>query len=292
MRLKSDLILFLVAAVWGSGFIAQSLAADRMSPYAFNGSRFLLAALLISCMARFNLKLRSRSLPMIILAGVLLFAASTLQQTGLQTTTVANTSFITGIYVVLVPIMISLGWKEKIRGITWAAALLSVAGVTLLSIGADFSFSPGDAFVLAGSFMWALHVIFIGRLALRENTLPTMIIQMVICGLLNFLTAFIIDPPGLAGIEAGWQAIIYSAIFPVAVGFTLQMVGQRHSPPVDAAIILSMETVFGAFFGYLFLAESLGLRQITGCVLILGAILLAQVPARPQLVPNEQPARD
>jgi drug/metabolite transporter (DMT)-like permease len=288
MRWKSDLILLFVAAVWGSGFVAQRFAAARLSPFYFNGGRFLLAALLLLVLMvvlnRRQIRLDRQHAPWMILAGVLLFAAAGFQQAGLATTTIGNASFITGLYVVLVPLVLFVFFRQRVSWLSWVAVLIAVAGVMLLSLEDSFRLAPGDALELAGAVMWALHVILVGRLAAKgADILWFSIVQFVTCGLLNMVLAFGLEPAGLPSLAASWPAIVYSAVLPIAIGFTLQIAGQKHAPPIDAAIILSTEAVFGTFFGYLLLNELLSPRQLFGCALILAAMILAQLKPAPVL---------
>lgn len=280
-RLRSDLILVFVAAIWGSGFIAQRMATTQLSANYFNGGRFLLASLLLLVIALLQggrPKATRAELPWMVLAGGLLFAAAWLQQTGLITTTVSNTGFITGMYVVLVPLILLIVWKKRVSWLSWVAVFLSALGMMLLSLQGDFRLAPGDALVLAGAVMWALHVIVVGRLAGQgADVLWFSIIQFATCGLLNLLPALALDPQGAGSLATSWQVVVYSAAFPTTMGYTLQVAGQKHAPPVDAAIILSLEAVFGALFGYLFLQELLSSRQLFGCALLLAAMILAQL---------------
>ncbi|MBE0696348.1 MAG: DMT family transporter [Anaerolineaceae bacterium] len=281
MRWKSDLTLLFVAAIWGSGFVAQRLATTQLSTSYFNGGRFVLAALMLLIFALFQRgkpRVTRAELPWMILAGSLLFAAAWLQQAGLVTTTIGNASFITGLYVVLVPMILLVFWKKRVSWLSWMAVFLAALGVMLLSLQGEFRLARGDALELAGAVMWALHVILIGRLAGQgANVLWFSVIQFAICGLLNFMLAFGLDPQGAGSLLAAWPVIVYSGILPIGIGFSLQIAGQRHAQPVDAAIILSTEAVFGTLFGYLFLQELLSPRQLFGCALLLAAMILAQM---------------
>ncbi len=289
MRLKSDLILLFVAAIWGSGFVAQRLATEQLSTFYYNGGRFLGAALVILPLIWYQRRARGtpmekpterQPIPWMALAGGLLFAAAGLQQAGLETTSIGNASFITGLYVVLVPLILLLVWRQRVAWLSWAAVGLAVIGVMLLSLQGELRLSPGDGLELIGALLWALHVILVGRLASQgADVLLFSVIQFAICGALNLLVALGIDPGGAGSLVSGWPVIVYSALLPIGLGFTLQIAGQRYAPAVDAAIILSMEAVFGTLFGYLFLNETLAARQLAGCVLILAAMILAQ--ARP-----------
>jgi len=287
MRWKSDLLLLFVAAIWGSGFVAQRLATSQISTLYFNGSRFLLAALFVFVLSRATRRLFSDAIPVhsdqkqflwMILAGVLLFSGSYFQQAGLETTTVGNASFITGLYVVLIPLILFIFGRQQISTYAWLAVGLAAVGGMLLSLHGTFQLAPGDALEMIGAVLWALHVILGGRLASRGiDPLRFSVIQFATCGLLNLGLAVVLEPQGLLSMVTAWQVIFYSALIPIGLGFTLQIFGQKHAPAVDAAIILSMEAVFGTFFGYLFLGELLSPRQLLGCLLILAAMILAQI---------------
>ncbi len=276
-RLKSDSLLLFVSAVWGSGFVAQRVASESMGNFTFNGVRFLIGAVLLLLIVRFRLNIHRRHLPWTVLAGALLFGASTLQQVGVKTTTAANAGFITGLYVVIIPVLLAVFGRQRIHWSIWSAAVIATVGTGLLSAGGEFEPSSGDWIVLAGAFLWALHVIVVGKMAREMDNLQFTIAQFGFCAGLNIVCRLIFDLGTTQPLPPAWLAVLYSAIFPVGLGFTLQVIGQRHAPTTDAAIIFSMEAVFAALFGYWLLAESLLFLQIIGCGLILAAIILAQV---------------
>ena len=287
MRLKSDLILLLVALIWGSAFAAQRVAADYLGPFLFNGLRFGVAVLVLLPLARFRLRIDRRMLPWVVVTGVVLFLASALQQVGIQWTTAGNAGFITGLYVVIVPLGLVVILRQPVGWPTWVAALAATSGTLLLSTGGQLTFNPGDLLELAGAFAWALHVVLVGWLARRMDVLAFVIGMDIVAGLLNLGLAGFTDGASLPGlIPAGW-AVLYTGIFSIGVGYALQAVGQKHAPAADAALILSLEAVFAALFGFIFLGERLAPVQVAGCALILVAILWVQVRlARVSSVPN------
>lgn len=287
MRLKSDLILLLVALIWGSAFAAQRVAADYLGPFLFNGLRFGVAVLVLLPLARFRLRIDRRMLPWVVVTGVVLFLASALQQVGIQWTTAGNAGFITGLYVVIVPLGLVVILRQPVGWPTWVAALAATLGTLLLSTGGQLTFNPGDLLELAGAFAWALHVVLVGWLARRMDVLAFVIGMDIVAGLLNLGLAGFTDGASLPGlIPAGW-AVLYTGIFSIGVGYALQAVGQKHAPAADAALILSLEAVFAALFGFIFLGERLAPVQVAGCALILVAILWVQVRlARVSSVPN------
>ncbi len=277
MRLKADLTLFFVALIWGSGFVAQRLAAtNHLGAFLFNGGRFFVGALILLPFALPRWKFKPADLPWVGLAGLLLFGGGWLQQAGMQNTSAANAGFITGLYVVLVPMLLALFFRQKVRLLSWIAAGLSVFGIWLLSAQGKFRLAPGDGLELIGSLLWAFHVILVSRLSRRMDVLPFSVGQFLVSGVLNLFFGALFELPSLSAVPLMWPAILYSACFPIALGFTLQVVGQKHAPATDAAILLSMEAVFAAIFGFAWLGEGLSTGQVAGCALMLAAMLLAQ----------------
>lgn len=282
-RLQADLTLLIVALIWGSAFVVQRLAAAQVGVYTFNGVRFLLAALALTPLARLRLfhvagaaGFRWRSLIGVILAGCILTAGAGFQQAGLKMTTAGNAGFITGLYVVWIPVFMSVFWRQKIRPTIWVAALMSAGGLYLLSASGPLRLNRGDALELVGAIFWALHVIVTDRMVKRMNVAHFVIGQYAVCALINLQIGFWLEPGVLSAILAhGWM-VAYTGLLSVGVGYTLQAVGQRVAPPADAAIILSMEAVFAAAAGWIFLGETLTLLQILGCSIMLSGMLLSQ----------------
>jgi drug/metabolite transporter (DMT)-like permease len=271
--------------IWGSAFVAQRLAALQVGVFLFNGLRFLLAALVLFPFARWAWRSmpttagsRTEYLVGTAAAGLLLFGGSALQQAGLVFTTASNAGFITGLYVVFIPIFMAILWRQRQPPAIWGAAGMAALGLYLLSTGGEIRFNPGDLLVLASAVFWAFHVILIGFLVQRLNVLQLAVGQYFVCGLLNILCGLMFEPWTTSPVAGGWWAIIYTGIVSVGLGYTLQVVGQRHAPPADAAILLSMEAVFAALFGWWLLGEQLNPVQLLGCGIMLAGMLLSQYP--------------
>ena len=290
MRLKADLTLLLVAVIWGSAFAAQRVAAQYLGPFLFNGSRFLVGALVLLPLVRFRLKISRKNWLWIGASGVILCCGSVLQQAGLQWTTAGNAGFITGLYVIFVPVLMLVIWRQRIGWIIWAAALLAVSGIFLLSAGGRFELAPGDGFELAGAVFWAAHLVVVSKAIQRIDTLPFAIGQCLVAGVLNLILGLIFDWNTLPGLLPAWWTVAYVGIFSVAVAYTLQAQGQKHAPPTDASLILSLESVFAALFGFLFLKENLRPEQLLGAGLILAAILISQFSPSTPIKPVENDA--
>lgn len=277
MRLKADLTLLFVSIIWGSAFAAQRVIGEMGNVFLFNGLRFLLGALLLWPFLRGKSSLGRPGWKWVFIAGTVLFIASALQQAGLMFTTAGNAGFITSLYVVLVPIVLFFGWKERPFWTQIVAVFLAIGGGYLLSTGGEFHIQPGDLLELAGAFFWAFHVVMLGKFASRYDALRFSAGQFLVSGVLNIGVGAFTETIPMAQIWLFAGAVLYTAIFSVAVGYTLQVWAQRHTPPTDAAILLSLEAVFAVLFGWLLLGEVLSPVQAIGCGLIFIAVLLAQI---------------
>lgn len=284
-RIQADLALLSTAIIWGSAFVAQRTASEQ-NPYLFNGLRFLLAgvallpALLFTPRSRFSTrKLDRQAWSGLVLAGLVLACGAAFQQAGLRYTTAGNAGFITGLYVILVPIFQAIYLRLPTSRIVWLSAGLAAAGLFLLSTGGKMRINPGDALELVGALFWAFHVIWIGRLVTRLGSLQIAVGQFLVCGLVSSGVGLLTDPEALSQVGRATWAIVYAGLISGGLGYTLQIFGQKLAPPSDAAILLSMEAVFAALFGALLLKEILNLTQLAGCAIMLTGMLLAQTNA-------------
>jgi len=275
MRLKADLALLLVAILWGSAFAAQRIAGQLGSVHFFNAARFLVAGVFLLPFA-----LRSRwtgaQVGWTCVAGVVLFAGSALQQAGLQTTTAGNAGFLTSLYVVIVPVVIFLGWRDKPRLHSIAAIVLAALGAYLLSTGGLYRIQSGDVLELAGAAFWALHVVILGKFAFRYEPIAISSGQLLVASSLSWAASGLWESNPFPLNPMLLTSILYTAIISLALGYTLQIWGQRHTPPTDAAIILSLEAVFAALAGAVLLQERLSPIQLLGCTIIVVAVLVSQ----------------
>lgn len=286
-NIRADLTLLLVAAIWGFAFVAQRLGMDHLGPFGFNGCRFLLGAVsLLPLLLLFRPKAGATDpkamLRGSITAGIILFLGASLQQAGLLWTSAGNAGFITGLYIIIVPLLgLLLGHITRLN--TWLGGLLAVVGLYFLTVttnsGADFTINTGDLLVLGSAFFWAAHVVVIGRLASQLDNLRLAIIQFMICALLSFIVALIFEQDSLtlSNIALAWQPIAYAGLLSVGVAYTLQVVAQRDAPASHAAIIMSLEAVFAAIGGWWLLEEDFSHRAMIGCSLMLAGMILSQL---------------
>lgn len=280
-RLTANLLLLLVAIIWGSSFAAQKMGAEHVSVLTFNTTRFALGALMVLPLAlrewrRVGMPLRLW--PGLLLTGAALQCGSLLQQMGVTYTSVTNAGFITGLYVPLVPIIGFLVLRHRPHPVTWPAAGLSLFGTWLLSGGGSLDFSSGDVWVLISSVFWACHVLLVGAMAMRSGA-PTVVafVQFAFCAVVGAGLGLAFDPQPFVGVWEAAPEIAYVGLLSVGLAFTLQSVTQQYTSPSDAAIILSGETVFSAVGGVLLLGERFDAVKLSGCAAILAAMLLVQL---------------
>ncbi len=289
---QANLLLLITAMIWGFAFVAQRQGMEHISPFTFNGIRFAIGSLSLLPVILFQRRRRKatpspKMLPMLsgaLCLGIALFLGSSFQQFGIVSTTAGKAGFITGLYVILVPI-ICLFWKQKTILPTWVGALLAVMGMYLLSVTAEFSISRGDLLVLVSAFFWAIHVLLISWLSRKFDALLLSLYQFIFCAIFSLLAAVETEVITVAGIQAATQPILYTGIFSVGIAYTLQIIAQQKAHPAHASIILSLESVFAVIGGYLFLGELIPTRGLIGCSLMLAGMLLSQLFSSKQAQP-------
>jgi drug/metabolite transporter (DMT)-like permease len=278
-RLRADLLLLLAAAIWGFAFVAQRLGMEFVGPLTFNATRFAIGAVVLVPLARARAAAAAPwrdDLPRGVALGAVLFCGAYLQQRGLVTTTAGNAGFITGLYVILVPIL-GLALGQRARAATWFGAVLAVVGLYLLAVHDRFTVAAGDLLVLVGAFFWAVHVVLIGRFSPRTEPVRLAALQFAVCAVLSFGGALGFEEVAWAGIRGAAGPILYAGLLSTGIAYTLQVVAQRKAPPAHAAIILSLEAVFALLGGVVVLGESLGARGLAGCAVMLAGMIVSQL---------------
>ncbi len=284
---KADFLLLVTAAIWGAAFVAQRVGMDHMGPYLFNASRFALGSVSLLPLIWIRSRRKIQDNPLQagdaksvfkagLIAGVLLFGSSTLQQIGLIYTTAGKAGFITGLYVVLVPLL-GLIWKQNPGLGGWVGAILSAVGLYFLTINKGFSIAYGDFLVFLCAFGFALHVLAIGWLAPRIDCIKLSSAQFAICAALSFLVALFVEEISWAAIRETLIPVLYAGVGSAGIAYTLQVVAQKDAPPAHASIILSLESVFATLSGWIILNETMSNRSILGCFLMFSGMLAAQL---------------
>lgn len=285
---RSHLLLLACAAIWGMAFVAQRFGAEAVGAYTFIAARNYLGAVALLPLLWFLDRRKGRTavqrraswravlVPGAVI-GALLFAGSALQQVGIGYTTAGNAAFVTGLYMVLVPLAGPL-FGHRTPAVTWAGIALAVPGLFLLTwTGAGIGL--GDLLCLIGAGVWAFHILAVGRASATLDALRLSVAQFVVAAVLATLAAPLLEPHPFAGMENAVGAIAFAGLVSTGVGYTLQVVGMRHARASIAAMIMSLEAVFGALGGALFLGERLSVRGLIGAALMLAGILVAQLPS-------------
>jgi drug/metabolite transporter (DMT)-like permease len=287
-ELKSNSLLLLAAAIWGFAFVAQRVGAKYVGSFTFNGVRFALGSLsLIPLIIYFDKRPkdagRDESKTVLenpwkagIAAGAVLFMGSSLQQIGIVSTSAGKAAFITGMYIVLVPVF-GIFLKQKTHVTTWFGVLFAIIGLYFLSVTEGFSVSRGDFLEMIGAIFWATHILLIDHFTKKVDALKLSFIQFATCSALSLIAALIYEQITLNGLYQAIIPILYGGIGSVGIAYTLQVIGQKHAKPSHAAIVLSMESVFASIGGLLLLNENLGFRGYMGCALMLTGMLLSQI---------------
>lgn len=281
--LTVDVFLLLAAVIWGFSYIAQRVSTNLVGPFTYNGVRFGLGALSLLPLLWFNRRSVSPVDPGSwwsilgggLLTGLMLFASVSLQQVGIVYTTAGKTGFITGLCVVIVPVL-SLLLGHRTPWSTWVGVALAVAGLYLLVLTDDLTLAEGDGLVLLGAFFWAGHMLVIGWLS-GQHIEPVVLacLQFTVCAVLSLAVAAFHETITLDGLWSGVIPILYGGLLSVGVAHTLQVVAQRTAPPAYTAILLSLETVFAALGGWWLLDETLSGHGIAGCALMFAGIVLS-----------------
>ncbi len=277
MRLKADLLLFMVAVIWGTAFVAQGIAGQYGVAYLFNGISFILAGLILIPFIPRDTHVTTNQWKWMFAAGFLLFVATAMQQVGLLYTKVANASFLTSLYAVFTPFLLWVGFRERPHWLDMIAVIMAGAGAFLLSTSGKFEVQRGDSLELIGSLFWALHFVVLGKYASKFESISFASGHFIISGFANLIMGLYLED---VSILASWPllgAILYRATLSIGIGYTLQVWGQKHTPPTDAALILGLEAVFAVIVAWFLLDQVLIPVQVFGCVIIFAAVLLSQL---------------
>ncbi|HNX58680.1 MAG TPA: DMT family transporter, partial [Spirochaetota bacterium] len=286
--LRSNLLCLLTACIWGFAFVAQRTGMDHIGPFAFTGIRFALGGVTLLPVIYFlNRKTpgkRENKTALLLgglAAGAVMFAGAVFQQTGIVYTTAGKAGFITGFYVVLVPVL-GIFLRQKSTFAVWIGALLCLAGLYLIGMPpGEISVQKGDLLVFVGAFFWALHVQLVGKLSKKFDTVKLACAQFFVCSILSLAAAAIFEDTYVSSVKSAWLAILYGGMLSVGVAFTLQVVAQKNAHPSHAAIIFSFESVFAALGGWLILSETMSNRNIAGCAVMFAGMILSQIDFPP-----------
>ena len=291
---RSNLLLLLASLIWGAAFVAQSVGMDFVGPFTFNGLRFLIGAIvLLPCIfiidkqrgthagiwGTKNPAQRKTLLAGGFFCGLAMLVGSSLQQIGIAYTSVGKAGFITALYIVMVPVL-GLFARKKVSMRVWCSVGLAVLGMYLLCINEGFSISKGDAIILLSAFFFSLHILIIDHFARKVDGVRLSCLQFFVCGAISLVPMFTFETPQIANIIGAWLPLLYAGVLSCGVAYTLQIIGQKHTSPAVASLILSLESVFAVLAGWVILGETLSPKELFGCLLVFVAIVLTQLPGR------------
>ena len=285
--MKSNLLFLLTAVIWGFAFVAQRAGMEFLGPFTFNTARFALGSLSLIPLLLINQRRKfekEKFLPLNdkkllyggLAAGTVLFLGANFQQGGLVYTDAGKAGFITGFYVILVPIL-GLFIKQKTSLLTWLGAVVAVVGLFFLSVNEALDINIGDILVLIGAFFWAIQILVIGYYSTKVDPFQLAFSQFVVCAVLSFIAALITETIVLQNVLLTYLPILYAGLFSVGIAFTIQVVAQREAHPANAAIIMSLEALFAVIGGWMILNESIPVRGLIGCLLMLIGMILSQL---------------
>ena len=291
MKTKNAFMLVLTAFIWGTAFVAQSMGMDYLGPFTFNGVRSLIGgAALLPCIAFLKLLNGKNTAAFIngnrkdlliggIACGLLLFAATSLQQIGIQYTTAGKAGFITAFYIVIVPVL-GIFLRKRIGWKVWIAVVVALFGLYFLCITEHFTVGKGDILIFVCALIFSLHILVIDRFSPKVDGVKMSCIQFFVCGIASMPFMFVLETPRLGAMLEGWMPLMYAGVLSCGVAYTLQIIGQKNVNPAVASLILSLESCFSVLAGWIVLGERLSRREFAGCVLMFVAIILAQLPEK------------
>lgn len=297
-KVRNSLLLLLTAFIWGTAFVAQSVGMDYVGPFTYTCVRSVIAGImLIPCIAFLN-KVNPKQEDMHIYqkdegkqiyqkrlliggicCGMALGVASSLQQIGIQHTTVGKAGFITTFYIIIVPI-IGLFFKKRCGINVWIGVVFALAGLYFLCITEGFSIGYGDAMVFLCALAFSIHILVIDHFTQLVDGVKMSCIQFFVAAIVSGIGMMLFENPDIGNILAAWMPILYAGALSSGVGYTLQIIGQKGMNPTIASLILSLESVISVLAGMVLLNEKLTGREVLGCILMFVAIILAQLPEK------------
>jgi len=286
-NLKSNILLIITAMIWGFAFVAQRSGMDHLGPFTFNALRFTLGGISLIPLLLINKKGNLNNENILhflsngillkggLIAGTILFFGASFQQGGMVYTDAGKAGFITGIYIILVPIL-GIMFKQKTSTAIWLGTVIALAGLYFLSVQENYSIGLGDLLVLASAFFWGLHVLVISRFSPKTDPIQLAFIQFMLCAFLSSIFSLAIETTSIQDIIDASVSVLYAGVVSVGIAYTLQVVAQRNAHPSRAAIIMSLESVFAVIGGWIILDESIPLRGLFGCALMLAGMIVSQ----------------
>ena len=284
-QMKANFLMLIATFIWGTAFVSQTTGMGAIGPFTFSASRFFLASLtVLPLMIIYERKSFSKFIDnknyiyLSFLAGLALFGGMGLQQYALLKSQVANAAFLSTLYVPFVALISRFIFRSYSHWIVWIAVLLCLYGSYLLSSNQAFEIQQSDSLLFVAAFCFAVHIIVIDIFMKQYYSPFTFgLIQYFIVFMLSMILAFSLESPKISNMQIEWFEIIYTGVFSAGVGYTLQIIAQSKANPAPAAIILSMESVFGAIAAWILLDQFMDLNKILGCIAVFTGVIIVQI---------------
>ena len=288
-QIKGSIFLLLTTVIWGSAFVAQSVGMDHIGPFTFQAVRCALAVIGLlpviwladrskkdgkSFLSRWKDKALWKAG---LLCGIPLFLAINLQQIGIVYTDAGKSAFLTAMYIIIVPLL-GLFFHRKPSKMIPISVALAVVGLYLLSCAGVSEINKGDIYLIGCAFMFAVQIIFVDRYAAEVDALRLNCIQALLCSAASAVVMAFTETPTWATVSACWLPLCYAGFLSMGAAYSLQIIGQKNLEPTAASLIMSLESVFAAIFGWLLLHETMTASETIGCVLVFAAVILSQIP--------------
>ncbi len=292
-ELKAVIMLFITSIIWGMGFVAQALGGEIVGPFTFNFGRSIVASVFLLLTYLFfinrvpgykNEKFsHKKTLKGGIFCGILLFISLALQQIGIMHTTTAKAGFLTGLYIVIIPVVGIFFRHFPTKKIIFCV-IFALVGTYFLSMNGSFKMNYGDIIVIISAITFSFHVICMSHFASDVQGVLLSLIQFFITAVLSLVVAIIFEKIDINDLRESIFAILYSGILSSGVGFTAQLLALKDLDPTVASLITSLESVFSAIFGWIILNQNMSKREIFGALIIFIATIIAQIPDKREVI--------
>lgn len=282
-----SILLLITSIIWGSAFVAQSKGMDYIGPFSFNGLRSIIAVIFLGIFLiiliyrnknnpEFKLFKNKKAIIGSIFCGIALMFSTSTQQIAISMTTVGKSGFITSLYIILVPIL-GLFIKKKAPLKIWGCVLIVLVGLYLLCVKESFILEPADILLLLSACGFAIQILIVDSIIQDINPILLSIIQLSVVAVFSLTPIFFVEKPTISNIGDALPYLLFAGVLSSGIAYTFQIIAQKYTNPVVASLIMSLESVFAALTGWLFLHEVLSTNETIGCILIFIAIIISQV---------------
>ena len=284
---KASILLFITSIIWGLALVAQTKGMEYIGPFTFTAARSVIAIIFLYLTYIFFNKTSktyreqkfdmNKTLRGGVLCGLVFTVAMNLQQYGLVYTTAGKASFLTALYIVFIPIIgIFLG--KRINRKLFICIVLAMAGTYLMSVKGSLNMNIGDIITILSAIVFAVHILMLSEFSKETNAVLVSMLQFIVCGIISLIMALLFEDISMDTILKSYVPILYVGILSSGVGFTIQLMALKDLDPVIASMISSLESVFGAIFGWIILSQKMSEKEIFGAIIIFVATLVAQLP--------------